>query len=271
MASMQEALDSLSDKSIRHIVSISGGKDSTALALYMRQSYPEIPAEYVFCDTGCELPETYEYLERLEALLGVEVKRLNALDDLKVARKAWSQSLRRLPERALRRFPAEPPLEVVHPGAEDPALRALRRRHPRLQLHRHPRRRGQGGVPIQEAAGDLPAAEHPAGVPLQGRGDDPGGHQADSDRVGIGIPGYYRWRSRSGCYFCFYQQVGEWQNLKDVHPDLFEKAMGYERDSVGDRGYTWVDGRPLLRIAELPEREGIPVPDLAEGCAVCHL
>ena len=87
MASMQEALDSLSDKSIRHIVSVSGGKDSTALALYMRQSYPEIPAEYVFCDTGCELPETYEYLERLEALLGVEVKRLNALDDLKVARK----------------------------------------------------------------------------------------------------------------------------------------------------------------------------------------
>ena len=36
MASMQEALESLSDKSIRHIVSISGGKDSTALALYMR-------------------------------------------------------------------------------------------------------------------------------------------------------------------------------------------------------------------------------------------
>ena len=56
-----------------------------------------------------------------------------------------------------------------------------------------------------------------------------------------------------------------------LHPDLFDKAMGYERDSVGDRGYTWVDGRPLLKIAKLPEREEIPAPDLTEGCAVCHL
>ena len=88
---------------------------------------------------------------------------------------------------------------------------------------------------------------------------------------GIGLPSYYRWRSRSGCYFCFYQQVGEWQNLKEVHPDLFRKAMGYEKDSVEDRGYTWVEGRPLLRIAELPEREEIPAPGLTEGCAVCHL
>ena len=132
MASMQEALDSLSDKSIRHIVSISGGKDSTALALYMRQSYPEIPAEYVFCDTGCELPETYEYLERLEALLGVEVKRLNALDDLKVARKPGRNPFDIYLNELYGGFLPNPPLEVVHPSAEDPALRALCRRRPRL-------------------------------------------------------------------------------------------------------------------------------------------
>src|SRR5207248_2528451 len=57
---------------VRHILSLSGGKDSTALAIYMRDRVSEM--EYVFCDTGKELPETYEYLDRLEALLGISVR-----------------------------------------------------------------------------------------------------------------------------------------------------------------------------------------------------
>ena len=88
MATLKEALASLQDNpEMRHIVSVSGGKDSAALAIYMRQYYPEIRAEYVFCDTGCELDETYQYLERLEALLGVKIVHLNALDGLKVEKK----------------------------------------------------------------------------------------------------------------------------------------------------------------------------------------
>ena len=59
----------------RHILSLSGGKDSTALAIYMRGRVPEM--EYVFCDTGEELIETYEYIDRLEVFLGKEDKRLN--------------------------------------------------------------------------------------------------------------------------------------------------------------------------------------------------
>src|SRR3954454_7760536 len=59
----------------RHILMMSGGKDSTALAIYMRDRVPEM--EYVFADTGKELPETYEYLERVEAFLGKPIVRLN--------------------------------------------------------------------------------------------------------------------------------------------------------------------------------------------------
>ncbi|HOU24254.1 MAG TPA: phosphoadenosine phosphosulfate reductase family protein, partial [Anaerolineae bacterium] len=59
---------------VRHILSLSGGKDSTALALYLRDKVPEL--EYVFCDTEKELPETYEYLDRIEAHLGVRIVRL---------------------------------------------------------------------------------------------------------------------------------------------------------------------------------------------------
>lgn len=55
-------------KDTRHILSLSGGKDSAALAIYMRDRVPEM--EYIFHDGGKELPETLEYLARLEALLG---------------------------------------------------------------------------------------------------------------------------------------------------------------------------------------------------------
>ena len=84
MPTVQDALSSLEDSSLRHIVSVSGGKDSAALAIYMRQQYPQIPVEFVFCDTRCELPETEEYLERLEALLGVAITRVSALDTLRI-------------------------------------------------------------------------------------------------------------------------------------------------------------------------------------------
>ncbi len=47
MATIDEVVASLDNDNARHIVSLSGGKDSTALALYMRERYPEIPAEYV--------------------------------------------------------------------------------------------------------------------------------------------------------------------------------------------------------------------------------
>jgi 3'-phosphoadenosine 5'-phosphosulfate sulfotransferase (PAPS reductase)/FAD synthetase len=67
----------------RHVLGISGGKDSSSLAIYMRDRVPEM--EYFFCDTGAELPETYEYLNRLEGALGKPIERLNSSRALKCA------------------------------------------------------------------------------------------------------------------------------------------------------------------------------------------
>src|SRR5580704_4233458 len=61
----------------RHVLGLSGGRDSAALAVYMRQNYPELPIEYFFTDTGKELPEVYEFLGRLEGHLGKPIIRLN--------------------------------------------------------------------------------------------------------------------------------------------------------------------------------------------------
>ena len=65
--------NSKTNKKERHILALSGGKDSAALAVYMREKHPELELEYVFTDSGCELPETYEYLERIRAVLNIDI------------------------------------------------------------------------------------------------------------------------------------------------------------------------------------------------------
>ena len=82
--------------------------------------------------------------------------------------------------------------------------------------------------------------------------------------AGISLPEYYEWRTRSGCYFCFFQRKAEWVGLADRHPDLFEKAVAIEQKTLKDAGvdgdmsfassgmkgrqYTWSDGETLTEL-----------------------
>jgi len=56
---------------------ISGGKDSAALAIYMKDKYPNLDIEYYTCDTGKELEETYQLITNLEIYLGKKIILLN--------------------------------------------------------------------------------------------------------------------------------------------------------------------------------------------------
>ena len=51
---------------IKHILGLSGGKDSAALAVHMNNKYPNLNIEYFFTDTGYELKETYDFLNKLK-------------------------------------------------------------------------------------------------------------------------------------------------------------------------------------------------------------
>jgi hypothetical protein len=82
--------------------------------------------------------------------------------------------------------------------------------------------------------------------------------------AGIGLPTYYSWRTRSGCYFCFYQRKAEWVGLAERHPALFERAVAIERKTLKDAGvdgdadfsatamagraYTWSQGETLTEL-----------------------
>ena len=118
----------------RHVLGISGGRDSAALAVYMRQFHPEIEMTYFFTDTGKELPEVYEFLGRLEGVLGKPILRLKSGPRL------------RFLAQALQQFSAIYSDPLVHPPAEAQAFRSLDqavsgRRRPRRQLRRDTFRR----------------------------------------------------------------------------------------------------------------------------------
>ena len=266
MAHLHEALEALADPSIRHIVPVSGGQGLRGTRHLPAQTYPQIPSEYVFCDTDAELPETYDYLDRLGALLGKPIRRINALDYMNVTRK---------PTRKAFDFVLN---EMYSGFLPSPQARWCTRK---LKIEPFERYVGVDtafsyiGIRADEdRQGYTPKkppvlSERPNIVPvypLKDDGVDLGTVKEILERSGIGFPDYYRWRSRSGCYFCFYQQIGEWQRLRVEHPALFERAKTYERER-----YTWVQGRELAKIEAIREEQPLQSLEDAEGCAICHL
>lgn len=219
---------------MRHVLLISGGKDSTALALYMRDQHPEIDMEYVFCDTHKELDETYEYLTKIEAFLGKPVTRLSSGAG----------------ERGFDHW-----LDVYGGYLPSPSMRWCTKK---LKLEPFEKHVGDDPVKLYVA---IRADEHREGYistkpniepvfPFKDEGitkEDVFDILEDS---GVGLPDYYEWRTRSGCYFCFFQRKSEWVGLKEKHPELYEKAKQYEKT---DEGYTWANGESLEEL-ERPER-----------------
>lgn len=267
----------------RHVLGLSGGKDSSALAVYLRDRVPEM--EYFFCDTGAELPETYDFLRRLETALGKPIARLNASRDFD----HW--------------------LQIYQGALPSPSMRWCTKN---LKIK-----------PLEEWIGDelavsyvaIRADEHRLGYvstrpnitalfPFRDDGIDRDGVERILDDAGLGLPEYYEWRTRSGCYFCFFQRKHEWVGLADRHPDLFEQAVAYEEKvnyeatAMQGRQYTWSQGETLREL--LARREEIatrhsaaltrskariqpnrPLLEVLEAalddeddtppCAVCHL
>ena len=225
----------------RHILGISGGRDSAALAVYMRQNHPDIDMEYFFTDTGKELPEVYDFLNRLEGFLGKRINRLNPDRDfdfwlaeyghfLPSAKTRWcTRQLKLRPLNLWLRDDLEKGV-VVHSyvaiRADEPNRSGYKSQHPNMKVR----------------------------FPLRDAGIDKSGVVDLLKDTDIGEPEYYRWRSRSGCTFCFFQQKIEWVRLMEEHPKAFEEARAYEK-TAEEHGspFTWSDGESLDDLAK-PER-----------------
>lgn len=225
----------------RHVLGLSGGKDSAALAIFMREHYPEIDLHYFFTDTGKELPEVYDFLGRLEGFLGRRIHQLNPLrtfdfwlreynNFLPSARTRWcTRQLKLLPFRKWIRPWLDAGDEVISYVAirsDEDHREGYTSTHERLTVK----------------------------MPFRDHGIDKEGVLDILTAAGIGLPAYYQWRSRSGCTFCFFQQKIEWVRLRHVHPDAFEEAKRYEKIALEHASpFTWSHGESLVEL-ERPER-----------------
>lgn len=225
----------------RHVLGLSGGRDSAALAVYIRQNHPEIDVEYFFTDTGKELPEVYDFLGRLEGFLGKPILRLNPDRDFDfwlIQYKSFLPSPKtRWCTRQLKIRPFE---DWVRPALANGdvitsyvAIRAD-------EDYREGYTSTHANLKVR--------------LPFREDGVDKAGVIEILEASGVGLPDYYRWRSRSGCTFCFYQQKIEWVRLMDEHPEAFEDAKAYEKNALEHGSpFTWSQGESLVEMTR-PER-----------------
>ena len=229
------------ERAERHVLGLSGGRDSAALAVFMRQHRSELDMDYFFTDTGKELPEVYEYLGRLEGFLGKPIERLNPDRDFDFWLRQYNNFLpspqTRWCTRQLKIRPFEDWIKEdlergvrVHSyvaiRADEMSRTGMVSRQRNLEIH----------------------------LPFVKQGLDKAAVIELLEASGLGLPAYYRWRSRSGCTFCFYQRKIEWVRLKEEHPDAFEEARRYEKVALDNNSpFTWSQGESLNEL-DRPER-----------------
>ena len=207
------------NKDTYNILSLSGGKDSSALAIFIKNNLPELHKniEYVFADTEHEIPETYDYLNKIEVFTGKKIKRLKpyrSFDDLLIATNFLPSHSHRWCTILLKNYTFKRYIEeILKKDCKCNAVNLY------IGIRADERNRAKASGQNKLIIEKFPFIEHNI-------------NKKDVEDIlineGIGYPAYYKWRKRSGCYFCFYQSCMDWINLYENHPDLYKKAMAYE-------------------------------------------
>ena len=231
----------MTDQKIKHVLGLSGGKDSTALAIYMSQNHPEIDIEYFFTDTGEELEEVQEYLDKLEPILGKQITYLDPKRDFNFWLKQFGNLLPSAQTRwctvQLKLAPFEKWVqeEFINQGFSVYSYVAIR----------SDENFREGLKSKKDITTILPFRENHI---------DKQGVFEILENSGLGLPKYYEWRSRSGCTFCFFQRKIEWVGLLERHPEAFENAKSLEKNAM-DHGspFTWSENESLEELSK-PER-----------------
>lgn len=229
----------------KHVLGLSGGRDSAALAVYMRQYYPELEIDYFFTDTGKELPEVYQFLTDLEGFLGKSIIRLNPDRNFEFYLQKFHYFLPSPQSRWCTRNLKLKPFEDWVKTFLDQGFKVLS----------YVAIRGDEDY----RSGYLSKDENlVVKLPFRDEGIDKAGVIKLLEDSGVGLPKYYEWRTRSGCTFCFFQQKIEWVGLLERHPEAFKEAMAYEKTALSHGSpFTWSQGefleelRQEARIAEI--------------------
>lgn len=330
---------------IKHVLGISGGKDSAALAIYMSRKHPDVNVEYYTCDTGKELNETYDLINKLNSVLGKNIRLYKSIDELNSPEKnpfdhflamyggylpsataRWCTGKMKLEpfeneigttptisyvgirgdenregyiskkeniqsifpfrkniwsEDVIKKFLANSNIDFIKKHYESIAPKGklemiLQYVEQPISLRFTQKQKVNALLDTDVKLFNkvvfefLKTTDYPVGklesFSLIENDEVLGINDIFKilDDSGVGIPAYYLpleyeveingelkrgtySRSRSGCFFCFFQQKIEWVWLLEQHPTLYEKAIEYEKE-----GYTWTI-EPLQELKK-PER-----------------
>ena len=224
----------------KHILGLSGGKDSAALAVHMNKKYPDLNIEYFFTDTGYELKETYDFLNKLKTRLDKPIHYINPRNSFDYFLKKYNNFL---PSPTARWCTIEMKLKSMEAWLK-PALDAGQEIITYVGI-RYDERGRIGYKPTNNLI--------KAKFPFIEDCIDKEGVMEILDSSGLGLPDYYKWRSRSGCTFCFFQRRSEWIGLKENNPSAWEHAKSLEKQATDNASaFTWIKDMPLTEL-EKPE------------------
>lgn len=230
-----------------HVVGLSGGKDSTAMALWLVENEPR-QYEFICNETGDELPEMHAHWTRLEVLLNAPLKRIrdgrslielcedeNALPNW---RQRWCTRILKI-EPTIRYFETLPEGSVLYVG---------------LRADEEVRR----GLYGDDIVVRFPLREQ--------KFDEAAVWKYLNDR-GIVIP------DRTDCGLCYYQRLGEWRTLYFEHPAHYAKGIALEKKMGHTFRSPGRDNWPADLESLGKEFEAGKVPrnyNRTSRCAVCN-
>ena len=224
----------------KHILGLSGGKDSAALAVHMNKKYPDLNIEYFFTDTSYELKETYDFLNKLKTRLDKPIHYIKPRNSFDYYLKKYNNFL---PSPTARWCTIEMKLKSMEAWLK-PALDAGQEIFTYIAIRND--ERGRIGY---KPTNNLIKAKFPFIEDCI----DKEGVMEILETSGLGLPDYYKWRSRSGCTFCFFQKRSEWIGLKENHPKAWEHAKSLEKEAKDNQTkFTWIKDMPLTEL-EKPE------------------
>jgi hypothetical protein len=197
----------LSRNSMKNYLSFGGGVNS--VAMYLRLKILGWKFEAVFQDTGCEMPETYEYLEMFTKKYPVTI--LPPREYPKGSFGLYNHCLKynMVPTPLVRWCTDQFKVRPIHAYVEKPCFmligidageshraklssnNGIEHRFPLIELC------------INRARCKEIIEEHNLPIPL-----------------------------KSGCFICPYRKKQQWKDLRMIHPDLFCKAETLERNSM---------------------------------------